>query len=92
MLREPDFGRVLDGYVAFRPAFPAALFEPILAVVPVERRQRAVDLGAGTGNSIFPLLPHFKDLIAVEPDLLMAQELRGRVPGIILFTGCIYRT
>jgi trans-aconitate methyltransferase len=79
-----DFGRIADVYVAFRPAYPDELFERILAVVPPERRHRAMDLGAGTGKSIRPLLRHFDELIAVEPDQLMAERLRASDPRIIL--------
>lgn len=75
MQAQSHFGRVADEYVAYRPDYPSELFERILAVVPAERRQRAMDLGAGTGNSIRPLLPHFAEVIAVEPDPLMAQKL-----------------
>jgi trans-aconitate methyltransferase len=79
-----SFGRVADLYIAFRPAYPDELFERILAVVPPEFRHRAMDLGAGTGNSLRPLVPHFEELIAVEPDRLMADELRTKHPQIIL--------
>jgi SAM-dependent methyltransferase len=74
------FGRVADEFVAYRPDYPSELFERILAVVPAERRQRAMDLGAGTGNSIRALLPHFAEVIAVEPDPLMAEKLRAIGP------------
>ncbi|HUJ81764.1 MAG TPA: methyltransferase domain-containing protein, partial [Candidatus Acidoferrales bacterium] len=71
------FGHAVDEYVAYRPEYPAELFERIMAVLPSERRQRAMDLGAGTGNSIRPLLAHFAEVIAVEPDPLMAEKLRA---------------
>jgi len=71
------FGHAADEYVAYRPEYPAELFERILAVLPSERRQRAMDLGAGTGNSLRPLLAHFAEVIAVEPDPLMAEKLRA---------------
>lgn len=78
------FGRILDVYVAFRPAYPDELFERILAIIPPERRHRAMDLGAGTGTSLGPLVTHFQKLIAVEPDRLMADELRAKHPQVIL--------
>lgn len=78
------FGRVADEYVAYRPDYPLELFERILSVIPPQRRQRAMDLGAGTGNSIRPLVPHFAEIIAVEPDSLMAEKLRTIDPKVIL--------
>lgn len=78
------FGHAVDAYVAYRPEYPPELFERILAVVRPERRQCAMDLGAGTGNSIRPLLAHFAEVIAVEPDPLMAEKLRASEPRSIV--------
>jgi trans-aconitate methyltransferase len=74
---QPRFGHAVSAYVAYRPEFPAELFERILDAVPAERRRCAMDLGAGTGNSTRPLLPHFAEVIAVEPDPLLAEEFRA---------------
>lgn len=74
---QPRFGQAAGEYVTYRPEFPAELFERILDAVPADRRRCVMDLGAGTGNSIRPLLPCFEEAIAVEPDPLMAQKLRA---------------
>lgn len=81
---QPRFGQSADEYVAYRPEYPSELFERILAAVPPERRRRAMDLGSGTGNSARPLLGHFAEVVAVEPDPLMAEKLRARVPRIFV--------
>ncbi len=76
----PLFGQAAGAYVAGRPEYPSELFDRILAAVPIQRRQRAMDLGAGTGKSTAPLLPHFREVIAVEPDVRMAEKLRACAP------------
>lgn len=76
------FGRSADEYVAYRPEYPAELFERILATIPPERRLRAMDLGAGTGKSARPFLAHFAEVIAIEPDPLMAEKLQTIGPRI----------
>ena len=81
---QPRFGHAANAYAAYRPEYPAELFERILSAVPYERRRRAMDLGAGTGNSIRPLLPHFAEVIAVEPDPLMAEKFGASHPQVIL--------
>lgn len=76
------FGQAAKAYSTFRPDYPAAIFEHILAVIPAERRNVAVDLGAGTGKASAELAKHFVRVIAVEPDPLMAEKLREEAPGI----------
>lgn len=75
------FGESVSAYVAYRPEYPPELFERILAAVPLDRRIRAMDLGAGTGKSTRAVLNHFTEVIAVEPDSLMADRLRLGAPG-----------
>ena len=78
------FGQSANVYSSFRPEYPRQLFERIVAVLPADRRRRAVDLGAGTGKSTLPLLPYFDEVIAVEPDEQMAKEIRARESRVIL--------
>lgn len=66
----------MDAYVAYRPEYPTIFYDRVLAAVPPDRRNRAIDLGAGTGKFTRPLLGHFAEVIAVEPDPLMAEQLR----------------
>jgi SAM-dependent methyltransferase len=78
---EPRFGQAADAYFAYRPEYPSQIFERILAALPSDRRQRAMDLGAGTGRATRALLEHFAEVIAVEPDELMVEKLRAYAPG-----------
>jgi trans-aconitate methyltransferase len=42
--------------------------------------QCAIELGAGTGKATFELARWFREVIAVEPDPLMAEKLREAAP------------
>lgn len=77
---EQRFGQAAEAYSAFRPEYPPLIFEHILAVIPAERRNCAMDLGAGTGKATAELAKHFPRVIAVEPDPLMAEKLRETEP------------
>jgi SAM-dependent methyltransferase len=81
---EPRFGPAASAYGAFRPEYPPALFERILEEVPARPRERAVDLGAGTGLSALPLCRWFGEVIAVEPDAQMAAQLAGRRANLVV--------
>ena len=72
----PRFGHAREAYAAYRPGYPDFLFEKILAAIPEDRRERAVDLGAGTGKSTLPLCRWFREVIAVESDPQMAAAIR----------------
>jgi SAM-dependent methyltransferase len=75
---ENRFGPAVEAFRAFRPGYPTEVFAQILSAIPEERRERAVDLGAGTGLSAVPLCAWFREVIAVEPDPQMAAELAGK--------------
>ncbi len=77
----PEFGLADAAYRAFRPQYPAALFDAILAAVG-PGRDLVIDLGAGTGLSTAPLSAHFTQAIAVEPDAAMARALAGLASNI----------
>lgn len=77
----PEFGLAGAAYRAFRPEYPPALFEMIMAAVGVAR-DLVIDLGAGTGLSTVPLSAHFTRVIAVERDAAMAKSLAGLADNI----------
>jgi trans-aconitate methyltransferase len=81
---EPKFGQAADEFQRYRPEYPPALFERILREVPPNRRNCAMDLGAGTGKVTRELIAHFNEVIAVEPDPLMAEKIREQFPGVAL--------
>lgn len=76
----PRFGEAADAYATFRPEYPEEILQRILAQLPPNRRNTAVDLGAGTGKATHMLAPHFARVIAVEPDRLMVEKLREAAP------------
>ncbi len=80
----PHFGEAAAAYSAYRPEYPPALFERILEALPADRRDLAIDLGAGTGLSALPLCPWFREVIAVEPDPQMAARLAGIPPNLVV--------
>jgi SAM-dependent methyltransferase len=82
----PRFGHAAEEFQRYRPDYPQELFENILAAVPAGRRERAIDLGAGTGKSTRALVPHFREVIAVEPDTGMAAKLKEEIPAAIVRT------
>ena len=77
---ESRFGQAADAYQTFRPDYPAEIFQRILAWIPEELRNCAIDLGAGTGKATRELAKSFREVIAVEPDPLMAEKLREAAP------------
>ena len=81
---QPRFGHAAEEFERYRPEYPRELFERILAVVPASHRERAMDLGAGTGKATRALLPHFREVIAVEPDPGMAAKLKEDLPTVIV--------
>lgn len=78
------FGHAAAEFERYRPEYPRELFERILAVVPARDRERAIDLGAGTGKATRALLPHFREVVAVEPDPGMAAKLKEDLPAVIV--------
>jgi SAM-dependent methyltransferase len=69
------FGPAAEEFERYRPDYPPELYARILARVPEQRRERAMDLGAGTGMVTRNLISHFREVIAVEPDAQMAAKI-----------------
>ena len=70
----PRFGRYAARYEAYRPAYPDAVFDRLVAAAGAPLTH-AVDLGAGTGQATKGLLTRFAHVSAVEPDPDMAALL-----------------
>ena len=77
---QPRFGQAAEEFQRYRPDYPPELFEHILRWIPSERRNCAMDLGAGTGKSSCWLAGCFSEVIAAEPDAGMAAKLVEEVP------------
>lgn len=65
------FGAKVADYVASRPDYPPALFEALRARGWLAATHLVADLGAGTGLLTRDLLPHVRQVIAVEPNAAM---------------------
>jgi len=60
------FGEDAEAYRAFRPQYPAALFEWLARVAP--SRGLALDCGTGSGQAALGLAEHFARVVATDPD------------------------
>src|SRR5580704_13692062 len=78
---ESRFGQAADAYQTFRPDYPEEIFRRILGWIPADKRNCAIDLGAGTGKASRELVKSFREVIAIEPDPLMVEKLREAAPG-----------
>ena len=77
---ESRFGQAANAYQTFRPDYPAEIFQRILAWIPGDARNCAIDLGAGTGKASRELAKSFLEVIAIEPDPLMVEKLCEAAP------------
>lgn len=68
------FGERAALYAAYRPSYPNAVMDRLLAQLD-GARGRAVDLGAGTGQATRLLAARFARVSAVEPDARMAERI-----------------
>jgi SAM-dependent methyltransferase len=81
---QPRFGPAAETFQRYRPDYPPELYDRILARVPEQRRERAMDIGAGTGIVTRNLVPHFREVIAVEPDAQMAVKIAESCPRAVI--------
>jgi len=65
--------RVAD-YVQFRPTYPEAVFDTLVALLPVELPRSAADIGSGTGIFSRGLLARGFEVYAVEPNAEMRAQ------------------
>ena len=64
-MSRPDlFGDRADDYARVRPAYPEALFDHLERLV--ERRERAWDCGAGSGQASLSLARRFREVLATD--------------------------
>jgi SAM-dependent methyltransferase len=76
--RARSFGSVAEEYDRWRPSYPAALVEDVLAAAaPVARSPlRLLDVGAGTGKATVRFAQRGAEVTALEPDPDMAAIVR----------------
>src|SRR5258708_23640313 len=72
--RAGSFGAVAEAYDRFRPRYPDALFDDLVA----GRALHVVDVGTGTGIVAEALRARGCEVLGVEPDALMAAYARGK--------------
>jgi SAM-dependent methyltransferase len=70
-----------SGYEAGRLPYPDALWERLRTLGVLQPGQRALDLGAGTGQATGPLLAAGLSVTAVEPGARLARRLAERFPA-----------
>jgi ubiquinone/menaquinone biosynthesis C-methylase UbiE len=74
--KHDHFSRVASAYADFRPRYPEALFQ-WLATLPADR-QRAWDVGTGSGQAAIELVKYFKHVVATD---LSASQLEAAIPN-----------
>lgn len=70
------FGQDAEGYRAFRPQYPAALYEWLAQTAP--SRALAWDCGTGSGQAALGLAEHFDRVVATDPDARQLAEAEKR--------------
>jgi trans-aconitate methyltransferase len=75
------FGSVAEAYESYRPSYPEALVDEVLAHAGLGRGDRALEVGAGTGKASRAFAARGLDLLCLEPDAAMAAVLRRTTPS-----------
>lgn len=78
--RALSFGARAEAYERFRPGYPAALADLVLAYAG-EPVRTALEIGAGTGKATRLFAQRGVTVTATEPDGAMLAELRKHVPA-----------
>ncbi|HMS48133.1 class I SAM-dependent methyltransferase [Candidatus Microthrix sp.] len=73
------FGRQAGSYAKVRPAYPAAVMETLMGLLPPTSDAHVCDLAAGTGILTRQLLDSGYYVTAVEPLLSMREELERQL-------------
>ena len=74
------FSPLAAQYAAFRPTYPAELFDWLASVAPAH--ELAWDCGAGSGQATLPLARHFRQVLA--SDLSAAQLAAASAPDNVI--------
>ena len=70
--RADSFGSVAENYDRYRPGYPSALFDEVVA----GDWSNALDVGCGTGKVAVSLLERGLSVLGIEPDDRMASVAR----------------
>lgn len=77
------FGSVASAYERFRPGYPEALLDEVLAYAGRPIRT-ALEIGAGTGKATRAFAGRGIAVTATDPDQAMLAELRAHVPPTVV--------
>ena len=76
------FGEDAALYDFARPAYPAELFAWLQARCGLNAQSGCFEIGAGTGHATLPVLATpVRSLLAIEPDVRLAERLREKAGG-----------
>src|SRR5262245_44935063 len=74
------FSNRVDNYIRYRPSYPCEVIELLRAECGLTPGSIVADIGSGTGKLTELLLPHAKQVFAIEPNPEM-REAGGRLLG-----------
>lgn len=84
------FNEAADEYQTYRPHYPAALFDKLVADTGLKRGARLLEIGPGTGQATEPLAQRGFQITAVELGDAMAKKARevlSAYPNVQIITG-----
>jgi len=73
------FSNRVENYVRYRPSYPQAVVQHLIAAFSLNRRSAIADMGSGTGIFTELLLGNELPVIAVEPNQAMRQAADARL-------------
>jgi len=80
------FSDRVENYVRYRPAYPLALIDSLIANCALDQSSIIADIGSGTGMFSRELLDKQLPVIAVEPNLQMRQAAESILSSYSQFT------
>ena len=75
------FGEVAESYDRYRPSYPRALIDDLIALGELDGSQPVLEVGAGTGKATVLLAQRGIPVVAIEPNAEMAAVARRNVSG-----------
>jgi SAM-dependent methyltransferase len=76
------FESAADRYDAARPAYPAELFDDLVALAGLEPGARLLEIGCATGKATRPMLERGFSVVAVELGAGLAERARRNLRGL----------
>lgn len=78
------FSGTAEYYLRYRPAYPGALIEDLIARTRMEGRKRLLDLACGPGRVTLRLAPSFAEVVAVdlEPQMIAVGQTEAKRLGL----------